>query len=399
MTTPPTSEGPVVSTHVSKRVRQALAAMLVGVALIIYLAIALILATGDVPWLWDFEAYYLSAERFAAGGSLYTEAQLAGPFDAVCDMCFLYPPPFGQLLVPFTVVPLVAAKTIWFVLMMASAWLSVWLALSIGGAKRTVERAAWSFVAVAFFLPTFHSAWMGNVGTLLGLLIVLVALGGAIAGVSAALATVLKVSPGPLVLVALATGGRSAISVIATLAVVVMVSFVLAPKGWADYPTVLMNMVRGGGEAAWNLAPVEMAIRMGIEGAGLAVVRLATLVAGLAAVVVSVWVARKPGGLPLAVLLATVAMLAVPGTLWYHYLSAVLPLVAMAWPRASRVERVVLVAAAALTTIAGGPLIPLGVAFACAVLMLAIAGRVMWATMPNGPASPGQGARAVSSSA
>ena len=54
-----------------------------------------------------------------------------------------------------------------------------------------------------------------------------------------------------------------------------------------------------------------------------------------------------------------------------------------------------MVVAAAVTTISGGPLIPMGAAFACAVLMLAIAGRVLWAAMPDGPVAPGQETRAA----
>ena len=284
-----------------------------------------------------------------------------------------------------------AAKAIWFPLMMAVAWLSVWLATSIGGARRTLESAAWSFVAIGFYLPVFDAAWNGNVGTILGLLVVLVALGGTVAGVSAGLATLLKVSPGPLVLVALVAGRRSAISVIVTLLAVAGVSFALAPEMWFEYPRVLLNMVAGEGDYASNVAPVQVASRLGLDGVGLTLTRLASLVVGASAVFGAVWAARRPGGLPLAVLLASAAMLIVPGTLWYHYFAVVLPLVAMAWPKTSSTERVILVVGAAVSSIAISPILPIDLTLIAAVVMLAIAGRVLWASMPN-LAEPVEGA-------
>jgi hypothetical protein len=283
----------------------------------------------------------------------------------------------------FTGVPLWLAATLGFLLIIGVSWYSVWLATGIGGATRTPESAAWSFVAVAYFLPPINAAFNGNVGTVLGLLAVVVALGGTVAGVSAALATLVKVSLGPLVLVALAAGRRSAVSVVVTLLAVTAVSFVLSPQAWFDYPTVLLNMVAGEGDTGANLALVEVASRSGVEGVGITAVSVATIVAGVASVVGAIWAARRPDGLPLAVLLATVAMLVVPGTLWYHYLAVLAPLAAMAWPRAGRVERTALVMAAIATTLAGSPLLPAEVALVTAALMLAVAGRVLW---PGAPA-------------
>lgn len=362
----------------TSRARLAVAGLLIAFAVFVFAVVEFFVLTDDANWLWDFGSYYVAVERMLESDALYLPLQLDGPFHAICEDCYLYPPPFAQLLVPVTAIPLGLAKAIWFVVMLTAAWLSVWLALDIGGAPRTRERAAWSLVAVAYFGPTIHAVWNGNVGTILGLLVVLVALGGTVAGVSAALATLLKVSPGPLLFVALAAGRRSAVATLVTLATVVAVSFVLSPDEWLEYPTVLLNMMLGEGDHHANLALAEVAARSGVPDLGVGAVSLVALIGGVAATLGAIWTARRPDGLPMAVLLATVAMLIVPGTLWYHYLAVVAPLAAMAWPRTVRWERFTLVGAAVVTTIAQTPILPYELALPATAVMLALAGRALW---------------------
>ena len=56
--------------------------------------------------------------------------------------------------------------------------------------------------------------------------------------------------------------------------------------------------------------------------------------------------------MPAAALLGTVAMLTIPGTLWFHYLAVLLPFAAMAWPRTGSTVRGLLLASAVLVSIA-----------------------------------------------
>ena len=178
------------------RPRGVVVVLLVAVAAFVYLLVELVLATGDVDWLWDFSVFYASVERLAATGSLYMPEQLNGPFEAICDGCYCIRRPSGSS-VPITLIPLVAAKAIWFPLMMAVAWLSVWLAASIGGARRTLESAS-LVVRGHWLLPAGVRRGLerrrGQVPWLVR------GLGrariGRIAGVSAGLATLLKVWPG-----------------------------------------------------------------------------------------------------------------------------------------------------------------------------------------------------------
>ena len=50
---------------------------------------------------------------------------------------------------------------------------------------------------------------------------------------------------------------------------------------------------------------------------------------------------------------ATVALLLLPGTLWYHYLAVLLALAALAWPRADTLARGLLLVGAATVTVGG----------------------------------------------
>jgi hypothetical protein len=120
-----------------------------------------------------------------------------------------------------------------------------------------------------------------------------------------------------------------------------------------------------------------MAGNIGWSDTAVLVVRGLTLIAGVLAMLAALWMARRPSGLPLATLLATVTMLLIPGTFWYHYLAVLLPLSAMAWPRAPAGLKLALLVGAIVTSLAGLNSIPIGVSFFSAALMLAVAGWVL----------------------
>ena len=102
------------------------------------------------------------------------------------------------------------------------------------------------------------------------------------------------------------------------------------------------------------------------------------MVAAGACLLASIWLARRRGGMPAAVLLGTVAMLIIPGTLWLHYLVVLLPFAAMTWPRARAGIRGVLLASLVLVSVA--PFLdnpPLWVYLGTA-LSLTAAGWALW---------------------
>ena len=301
----------------------------------------------------DFQFYLRAAERIVDGGSMYTAAQMGGPTDAFCGDCYLYPPLFAQLLVPLTYVPAQTANLLVAGALTTMAIASVWLATGIGGAARSLERFLWSTAAALLFVPVFYSNYYGNVGSILALLITFVAMGGAVAGVAATLGMFLKVSPAGLVPAVIAEGPAARRSSLLTIAVVGGISFIIAPQAWIDYLTVLPNLLRGSSAFPDNLALANVAMKAGWTEAAVSAVRAATITAGLLCIVTSVWFARQPGGMPAAALAGTVAMLIIPGTMWPHYVTVLLPFAAMAWPRAHTVPRTCLLLGAVIITLTG----------------------------------------------
>ena len=337
----------------------------------------IVLVDGYPPWLYDFAAYYDAADRMLRGGSPYMSAQLAGPVDAVCNGCYLYPPFLAQVVSPLAVLPIEAAKATWFVLMTVAALASTWLATGIGGARRSVERAAWCVVATTLFVPIFHANYYGNVGSLVALSATLVAMGGAAAGFGAAFGALVKVVPGALVPAALVADRRSRWTLILTLGMFGAISFLLAPAAWLEYLTVFGHMLSGSTEYEFNLALANAAVYSGLPDQAVALVRVSSVAIGIACLVGSVWLARRFGGMPMAALAGTVAMLVLPATMWPHYLAVLLPFAAMAWPRAGGVPRVMLLTGAVIVVATG-----FGDQFVYpyfgSVLMVLTSGWVLW---------------------
>ena len=218
---------------------------------------------------------------------------------------------------------------------------------------RSPERALWTIVAVSLFLPMFQSNWLGNISTLVALGVTLTAFGGVIAGGVVAVGLLVKLTPGAFAPAAFFAGRSSRLSLVGTLAVLGGLLFVLAPDAWLDYPAVLRNLVAGSGDVHWNLAPAVVAEQAGLGAGVVGIIRVGAIVVAGVALVLSVWLARMPGGMPAATVAGTVTMLLLPGTLWYHYLAVLLPLAVMAWPRAGSRVRVAIVIAIAAVSAAG----------------------------------------------
>jgi hypothetical protein len=157
-------------------------------------------------------------------------------------------------------------------------------------------------------------------------------------------------------------------------ALIVGISFAFGPEAWLQYPTVLANMIRGSTDYALNLAPAMVATEMGSSTWIAALVRVATIGISVFCVVGSVMTARRPDGVRLAALLATIAMLLIPGVIWYHYLAVLLPFGAMAWPGSAFAGRVGLIVSAAFVSI--GPGEPVIVLLG-AMLLVVVAGRAL----------------------
>ena len=130
-----------------------------------------------------------------------------------------------------------------------------------------------------------------------------------------------------------------------------ILSFVASPQAWLDYPRVVLNVMAGSVDYANNLAPANVLAQLGLPDLVVTVVRAISVVGAAAAVVGSIILARRADGLPLAALLGAVALLLVPGSLWYHYLVILLPFAAIAWPRATAPQRGTLLVSALLISL------------------------------------------------
>ena len=371
---------PGLRTLAAPRFRVALAGVLLLTA--IALLGSLLLARAASPtgqFGIDATDYLTAAQRIAVGASPYADEMLVGPVDAQGTDRYRYPPPLAQLLVPLSAVPTSVALWAWFALGMAAIVGALLVALRTARMLHP-EAVLWSLAAACLFLPVFDSLWKGNVSGLVALLVSIAMVGGAAGGAAVALATLLKVVPVVFVPAWVIVDHRSRRGLVLTAIVIVAMSILVSPAAWRDYLVVLPNMLAGTADEATNVAPWSMIARSDAPAWLGQLVRLGSIAAAAAAVGVSVMVVRRPGGLPLAAALCSVAMLLLPAALWYHYLVVLLPLAIVAWPHATPGARGVLLLAA------------LGVSAGVAWLPLATIGWVAMASVIVGVlASPIRG--------
>ena len=339
----------------------------------------------------DFADYHLAAQRLAAGQSPYAPDMLSGPVPAQGEDRYRYPPPFAQLLVPLSALPLGAAFMIWLVVQAVAILASVWVAGSAGRLATSRERLVWSAVAATYFLPVFDTLWKGNVSGMIALAVALVAAGGPIGAVAAFGATLLKLVPVTLVPSAVSPlSRRQLLTAIGGIGLVVALSVILSPQAWSDYVRVLPNLLTGSADYPTNLAPAGLAATFGLPTALVASIRALTLVVAAAALVASVVWARRyarsllTNGLLIATAAATFAMLLLPSALWSHYLCVCLPVAAFSWNSADGRQRVGLVGGGALVTIglAWLPLALMGAALMFAIALGALRPRAFLASAP-----------------
>jgi hypothetical protein len=330
--------------------------ILAGVLLVVGVAVVslMLLRQADAPdgqFGIDLRDYLAASTRLAEGASPYAADMLAGPVDAQGLDRYRYPPILAQLVSPLAAQPDGVTEVLWLVGQAAAVLAALWVGSGLRGARRTLERALWCGVAAVYFMPVFDTLWKGNVSGLLALACVAVALGGPASGFAAAAATLLKSVPATLLPVALVSDRGSRRTALLVLALAAGLSILLAPGAWLDYPVVLLDMARGSTAYAANLAPA--AVLGDLSGSGLlgGIARLGALIAAGAALLASVLLARRHAGLPAAALLATLAMLLLPGSLWYHYLVVLLPFAAMAWSPAAPAARLLLLISAALISL------------------------------------------------
>jgi len=291
----------------------------------------------------DSGAYWVAAGKLAGGGSPYNAAMLAGPYPAQVAGAYRYLPIFAQVLIPLSWLPLWAAKLVWLGIQIAALAAGLWFAAVAGGGVGRLDRAISIGLAFTVFTPTFACLLQGNVEGPLALLVTLALVRGeAAGGVAVGLGTLLKLMPGVALPALAVRGPRGAISFLVACAVPTAVSIALAPAAWRDMVVAIPNMYAGSAAYANNLAPAgalaaqpDLAFLAWLEGP----LRLLFLGAAAALGLASIWLARRPGGWPAALLGATLAGILAPAAIWYHYSVVLLPFAFFAWPAASERQR------------------------------------------------------------
>ena len=320
----------------------------------------------------DFADYRVAAVRMSAGQSPYDADMLTGPIAAEGQDRYRYPPVLAQLLVPLAGLPLADATWVWLAVQLACLFGGAWLAGSAAGLARSPERLLWTGAAVTWFLPDLDALWKGNISGVQALLVALLFAPVGVSGGAAAANALLKLTPLAMAPIAFLRSRRDAIALVAVGAVVGVVSLMLAPQAWADYGTVVVNLLRGSADYAANLAPaVQLDVALGVGAPWTDLVRVATLALGVVLLALGLVWARRPGGWPGAATAGVAGMLLLPGAIWYHYLALLLPVAIVAWARADTRQRIGLAISGGAISV-GTAWLPLASAGAAALVVLCL---------------------------
>jgi alpha-1,2-mannosyltransferase len=296
----------------------------------------LIAGRADLPWGFDFSAYWAAGRRLLDDEPLYSAAQLAGPYAPQAKFLYLYPPPFAAAMTPFAALwpnDYLTPFAVWVGVGLAVVIASVlWLARTeiVARGASGFSGLTWLLVVFTLALPAVSGELVnGNVHFLLVGLLTFAwagvrrgdAVGDRVAGLAIGVAALIKVFPG-LVVIWFVLTGRTRSAVWAILGAVVVSALALPLTGvqpWLDYGRVLLNMA-GPIDPTFSLAPTTWLTPV----LGMTLARILVSLGGL---VVVVWVARQRG--PMIGFAATiVAALLITPILWAHYLTVlVVPLV------------------------------------------------------------------------
>jgi hypothetical protein len=342
----------VVQPLADRRFRCGLAALLLVIgalglgALLVHQA-SLPLAQGQFGI--DFHDYRIAAQRMGTGDVPYAPAMLEGPVPAQGIDRYRYPPILAQALVPISGLPLQVDNVIWLAIQLAFTYGGTWVAGTAGGLRRSPERALWTGVACVWYLPLFQTLWMGNVSGIVAGLVGFATVPAPRSGGWLASIGLLKGTTGIAASIALFRGRRMAAAAVVTSGLLIALSVAVSPAAWVDYWRVLPNLIAGSASYATNLAPDQLLAHALPAARPVApLIRILAVALGTGALLSGCLLARRSERWGQAVILAVVASLLIPSSLWYHYLAALLPLAALAWGKAVSRDRVGLFGGVAL---------------------------------------------------
>ncbi len=135
---------------------------------VIFLVAAMAVLIDSPGWGYDFEAYYLAAQRLARGDGIYQSWTLAEPFRPGPYSLYLYAPPLAIAVLPFTALSLPVATIVWVGLRIVL----LAVACRLMPVSPSVRLA--TFAAASFSAATISDLHLGNVSVLVAVLSALV---------------------------------------------------------------------------------------------------------------------------------------------------------------------------------------------------------------------------------
>ena len=290
--------------------------------LAVYYAIAPVLLGDSQAADFHFN-YYYAAEAIRAGEDFYpTDGFVVrGPDDLIID--YVYPPLVAILTVPWTLIPVGLAESL-FQFLLIGVFLATLLLLGVRD---------WRCFGLAFLWPPVTDAVAtGNISILLGFAAAVVWVyrdRDRVAGATLGASIAAKVFLWPLVVWLAATRrSRAAVWSVVVAAMVLFASWaVVGFRGIADYPSLVRSLADRMDERGYTLYALGLDLGLPSD-----IAWAVWLVAGASVLAASVLVARR-GDDQSAFILALTAALALSPIVWLHYLSLLLVVVAVAQPR------------------------------------------------------------------
>jgi hypothetical protein len=294
------------------------AALVLALAGLAWLILALAVLPGSPAWGYDYEAYLNAAVRLSTEGSLYQAETLAGPFRPGPYGLYLYPPPLGVAMGPFTPLDTSVGATAWFLLHV----LALAVACALMPVRTTVRLLA--FAAAAFSFTVLRDVVLGNVSVLL-LVPLVVAwrwLDRPAGAVAMAVALAVRPTLGVLLMWQLLRGAWRAVAWTIGAGLVLIAASLpfVGLDGYLDYVAVVRNL----GDMTGVERNTDLGSTLAGLGAGADVARLA-LFGGYAAAIAAILLGlRRDREAGFMVTLGASLLLA--PLMWDHYLAAlVLP--------------------------------------------------------------------------
>jgi Glycosyltransferase family 87 len=278
----------------------------------------------------DIVAYQSAADRLIRTGSPYSAELMAGPIANVAEnvqVGYFYPPPLSQLFVPLAGVGRFQIATVYVVLQVLA--LAVLLPRLVPPESRSGSTALWVAAAVIWSFPMQFALFGGNLSAMLAIGVALSLVAGTAAKSSvAALATIIKLTPAPLLLVALATRANRG-SVLTVASVVLAISVALDASAWIEWLAVLPNVLRNEmNHGAFNYSPAAVGEALGWPQLG----GLVGLALSASFMLVGLRNALVQATLSLPVLSAAIGSVTFASpTLWDHYFAVLVPLNICGW--------------------------------------------------------------------